>query len=600
MKQLKVMNAASAVNAVTAACVVLLTMVCAPAMAQDAAAAPAESTMVKLIRGLMKSGALAKDVGDALLAQAQTEAMAAQAAQRRAAPSAPGGAGAAGTAVAAAGGAAVTRAEGGDVRVTYVPQVVKDQIRDEVRTEVMAQAKAEGWAAPNETPEWSKRIRVEGDVRVRNESRMYSGNNSNQEVNFAAINDGTPYDVNPNTSAGLPPLINTRQDRNNQWRVRARLGVVADLSEDTQAGIRVATGSDANPVSTTQTLGGGLDKKSIWLDQAWLSYKPMKGLTVTGGRFGNPFLSTDMLFSSDLNMDGIAAQARLVPEINKDLEMFGTAGFIPLEYLSNDFPKTGQDKAASKSKWLLGLQGGFKWKLNPSNRVTVGVAGYDFRNISGELSAPCALYAGEDHCSSDWSRPVFMQRGNTIMSLRDIALNPDDPANTPMPQYFGLASRFRLLDLNLRWDTQVAGGLGLRLDGNVLRNLAYNADEMFARARGNVLNNFDSSGGVGRAAFRSGGSAYTVQATLGWPVTQARGDWNLLAAYKRIEPDALPDGYNDSSFHNGGTNARGFIVGGSYAFDKNAWFTGRWMSSKEVYGAPLSIDTLQLEFNARF
>jgi hypothetical protein len=169
-----------------------------------------------------------------------------------------------------------------------------------------------------------------------------------------------------------------------------------------------------------------------------------------------------------------------------------------------------------------------------------------------------------------------------------------------MPQYFGLASRFRLLDLNLRWDTQVAGGLGLRLDGNVLRNLAYNADEMFARARGNILNNFDSSGGVGRAAFRSGGSAYTVQATLGWPVTQARGDWNLLAAYKRIEPDALPDGYNDSSFHNGGTNARGFIVGGSYAFDKNAWFTGRWMSSKEVYGAPLSIDTLQLEFNARF
>jgi len=74
----------------------------------------------------------------------------------------------------------------------------------------------------------------------------------------------------------------------------------------------------------------------------------------------------------------------------------------------------------------------------------------------------------------------------------------------------------------------------------------------------------------------------------------------VLAAYKRIEPDAMPDGYNDSSFHQGGTNARGYILGGSYAFDRNTWLTARWMSSKEVYGEPLSIDSLQLEVNARF
>ncbi|WP_218017874.1 putative porin [Roseateles chitosanitabidus] len=585
-------------NTVAVASLLSLAALCAPVLAhaQAAGGTPAgESTMVQLIRGLMKSGALAKDVGEALLAQAQAEAMANQAAQRKAATAGAG----AGGAVAAAGGA-VTRAEGGDVRVTYVPQVVKDQIRDEVRAEVMAQAKAEGWAAPNETPEWSKRVRVEGDVRLRNESRLYSGNNSNQEVNFAAINDGNAYDVNPNTAAGLPPLLNTRQNRDNLWRVRARLGVVATLSDETQAGVRVATGSDASPVSTTQTLGGGLGKKSIWLDQAWLSYAPLKGLTLTGGRFGNPFVSTDVLFSSDLNFDGVAAKARFVPSNNPGVELFGTGGFIPLEYLGADFPKTAQNKTASKNKWLLGLQGGVKWQLDASNRVEAAVAGYDFRNISGVRSAPCALYAGEDHCSTDWSRPVFMQRGNTIMALRDIALNPDNPANTPMPQYFGLASRFRLLDVNLRWDTRIAGSYGLRLDGNYLRNLAYKADEMFARSGNNILNNFDGSGGTTRAAFRSGGSAYLLQATFGWPTVQARGEWNVLAAYKRIEPDALPDGYNDSTFHGGGTNARGFIVGGSYAFDKNAWFTGRWISSKEVYGAPMSIDTLQIDFNARF
>ena len=221
------------------------------AMAQTAAAPAAESAMVKLIRGLIQSGTLAKDVGEALLAQAQTEAIAAQQAQRQAAVSA--------TAASAtvAGG---MRLEAGDVRVPYISQTVRDQIRDEVKSQVMAQAKDEGWAAPNETPEWSKRIRFEGDVRVRNESRSYAGNNSDIEINWPSLNQGSGYDVNPNTNLSLPSILNTRQDRRNLFRARARVGLLADLSENTKAGVRLASGSDESPVSTTQTLGGGLGK----------------------------------------------------------------------------------------------------------------------------------------------------------------------------------------------------------------------------------------------------------------------------------------------------------------------------------------------------
>ena len=142
--------------ALAAAVASVLVFAAGSAAAQTAA--PAETAMVKLIRGLIQSGTLAKDVGEALLAQAQTEAMAAQQAQRMAA-----------TATAAsASTAGGVRLEAGDVRVPYISQTVRDQIRDEVKAQVMAQAKDEGWAAPNETPEWSKRIRVEGDVRVRN------------------------------------------------------------------------------------------------------------------------------------------------------------------------------------------------------------------------------------------------------------------------------------------------------------------------------------------------------------------------------------------------------------------------------------------------
>lgn len=555
------------------------------------AAAPGESAMVKLIRGLIQSGTLAKDVGEALLAQAQTEALAAQQAQRMSAA----------TTAASASNAGGVRLEPGDVRVPYISQTVRDQIRDEVKAQVMAQAKDEGWAAPNETPEWSKRIRVEGDVRVRNESRGYAGNNSNIEINWAELNKGTGYDVNPNTNLALPSILNTRQDRRNLFRARARLGVYADLSENTKAGVRLASGSDESPVSTTQTLGGGLSKKSVWLDQMWISHKPVDWLTVTAGRFGNPFMSTDLLYSSDLNFDGIAAQFEKKLAANRDLTLFGTLGLIPLEYSSDNAPSRSQTKMKSENKWLFGAQAGAEWKLDEENRVRGALAYYNFRNISGQVSQPCALYAGADGCSTDWSRPAFMQKGNTLMLLRDISLDPLNPAGTPQPQYVGLASKFRLIDLNLRWDTAVAGN-NLRLDANFVKNTAYDARDIWNRAgiRGAIVNNFGATGGTTQADFKSGGNAYMLQATYGKPAPTARGDWNVLAGYKRIEPDAMPDGYNDSTFHGGGTNARGYFLGGSYAIDKNMWFTGRWISTKEVYGPPQSIDTLQLEFNARF
>ena len=549
---------------------------------QAQTAAPADNAMVRLIRGLIQSGALTKDVGEALLAQAQTEALAAQQTQRLAAAAPANGGGA--------------RVEPGDVRVPYISATVRDQIRDDLKSEVMAQAKAEGWAAPNETPEWTKRIRIEGDMRVRNELRFYSSGNSNEITDWNQLNASGPYDINKNTNKDNPYLLNRTKDRTNQLRIRARLGILADISENTTAGIRLATGSDNNPVSTTQTLGGGLSKKNIWLDQAWVSYKFADWVTVTGGRFANPFVSTDMLFSNDLNLDGLAAQFTKTLS-NTDVTVFGTLGLVPLEYSADNAPSRDQDKMNSQNKWLIGAQVGASWKLNAENKVRGALGYYDFKNIEGQVSNSCFFFATS--CSTDWSRPAFVQGGNTMMLLRKLTVNPADPANTVQPQYVGLASKFQLLDVNLRWDTRVAGHYGLRLDANYIRNLAFDQNEMIKRSQGGIVNNFRGTDGT-TAEFQSGGNAYMLQATLGNPNPSVRGDWNVLLGYKRIDPDALPDAYNDSTFHQGGTNARGYYLGGTYAVDKNTSLGGRWSATKAVFGPPTAIDTLQLELNTRF
>lgn len=535
-----------------------------------------DSTMVKLIRSLVGSGALTAEAGDLLIEEARREAQ----------PPAT---------------AASTQAQPGDVRVPYIPQTVRDEIREEVKAEVMAQARDERWAAPDAVPEWTQRIRLEGDVRVRNESRLYSDSNSNIQVNWAAINAGNGYDVNRNTNLPYPPLLNTRQDRNNSWRIRARLGLTADLGEHVQGGVRLATGNDDGPVSTTQTLGGGLAKKDAWIDQAWIAWTPIDALRVVGGRFENPYWSTEALFSNDLNFDGVSVQYQ-DRFASDDLTVFATLGLTPLEYSGDSFPSTSTEKMKSRDKWLNGLQVGAEWAFNEDHRLRGALAYYDFRRITGQLSEPCALYAGDTFCSTDWTRPQFMQKGNTLMLLRNIALDPVNPANTPQPQYVGLASEFELVDVNLRYTVPAFNGYGLQLDGNWIRNLAYDPGEMWARANGGIVTNLTlpASGIAGPRDIDSGDTAWQLQATFGTLALKQPGNWNAWLGYRRVEADAVPDGYNDSDFHLGGTNAKGYYLGASWLFDKRAWLTGSWFSAKEVSGPPLAIDVFQLEVNAKF
>ena len=553
-------------------------MVIATLVGQAAAApAPSENATINLIRLLVEQGILKQDKADALIAQAQNEA-----AQARQAASAP--------TVVAAGPVAAP----GDVRVQYVPAAVRDQIRDQVKAEVMATAKQENWAQPNTFPDWVSRISFDGDIRLRDESRYYSGSNSNEIVDFAKLNNNGPYDVNPNSSTNLPPLLNTREDRENLFRLRARLGMKAVLAPDWTAGIRIATGSDNNPVSTTQTLGGGFGKKDIWLDQGYLTWKATQDVTLTGGRIANPFFSTDMLYSNDLNFDGIAAI--FDHKLSRDWGVFGTVGAFPVEYTNDTSTSNGVDKEDSDNKWLYGAQIGAKWAINSDNRLKGALAYYRFDDIEGQRSSPCEPWAGAPGCDSDGSRSAFMQKGNSVFLLRDITPNPLNPAATPQPQFVGLASEFNLLDLNLVWDADLPEDFKLRSQGNYIHNLGYDEGDMRKRSAGQIVNNLDSSGDI-----ESGANAWMVQFTLGNALElKKQGDWNFFAGYKYIQPDALPDGFNDSSFHLGGTNAKGYFLGGNYGLAKNVYATGRWLSSEAVYGAPFDIDVLQLEINTRF
>lgn len=556
---------------------------------QQAAPKTPDNALVNLIRQLIDSGALKPEEGQRLLQEAQhesgsTDALAAKPpAAQAATPPAP----------------AAPVAQPGDVRVPYVPQSVRDEIREQLKSEVLSQARQEHWAAPDSFPEWLGRLQPIADVRVRNESRFFDNNNSNIVVDWNTINSGSGYDVNPNTNLLLPPLLNTREDRTDLWQIRGRFGFFSDLGKYFSASIVAGTGNTDGPVSLTQALGGGLTKKNLWLDETWIAWRPFKQLQFIAGRFDNPYWSDETIFSNDLRFDGVAGKLDL--QLAKKLSVFVTGGLHPLKYSTDNFPANSEDKLGNRNEWLVGGQTGGELAFTERNRLRAAVAFYDFRRVSGLVSDSCALYSGANFCSTDWAVPPFMQKGNTLMLLRNIALNPQDPANTPEPQYVGLASEFRVLSTNGRWTLPAFAGYSVVLDVSGSRNLAYARGKLWNRSGGALVNNLGTpvSGQAPSAAdIQSGPFAYQLQLTFGVPELHRFGDWNLAGGYRRVDPDAVPDAYNDADFHLGGTNAKGYYTVANVQVDKRVWLTGSWFAARQVYGEQLTINLLQVDINA--
>jgi hypothetical protein len=591
----------------TAACLALLS---APAFAQGAADQPSQSAMVNLIRLLVKQGVITQKAGEALLKQAEAEAEEA----RAHAKATSGGAQMAGAPIPAPEPAPPPA---GTIRVPYVPEIVKNQIRDEVKDEILADAQAENWAKPEPVPSWTKRIHWFGDFNFRDESNIYGANNTNAGyVNYAAFNANGPTQVNDITSSGTastfaPPLLNTTQDRFNQMIIRARFGLTAQVADEVAVTLRLDTGQDNGPVSTTQLLGGGFSKKDIWLGLGYIDLRPVPWTWIDLGRMPNPFLSTDLVYYDRLNFDGIAWQGRSKPKTDDGIAGFGTLGAFPVGYIDSNFPDTSPIKVSDRTEWLLGGQAGGEW-TTPQFNWDTAVAIYYYLNAQGELSAPCALYLDSaQQCSTDDTRPPFMQKGNTLFLLRNIVPDPANPTTYSQPQFAGLAYNYHELDATTSFDYKTGlSGYHLILDADYVRNLAYDPGVAFRYCKlygVEPVTNFNalSSTVVNCATaesyyYRSGPNAFMGRVTFGDPVIKSRWDWNVIVAYKYLQPDAVLDAFTDSDFNLGGTNAKGYYLKASVGIFDNTWVSARWFSTNQVYGAPLAIDTLEFDLNTSF
>ena len=489
--------------------------------------------------------------------------------------------------VAAAPANAASAPEWGDrpahtVHVPYIPESVRAQIKEDIRNELLATARDENWADSHQIPGWVKSLTWEGDLRVRAEGDMFSKGNAPAYL----------YQSQTASPAWSPDLVNT-QDSYGRLTMRARFGFKAAVGDEVTTGLRLATGT--TPASSSQTLGSGTgfsNRYAIGLDRSWVDWEPRQDIHFTAGRMETPFYGTDLLWPEDLSLDGVSLRGLM--NVGRGAYAFANAGAFVLQQFNN----------GGRGKWLFGGQMGGDWAVTDATSIRLAAAIYDFHRVEGvreDDPAPTGALAPTVPYEQSQYPAGARTRGNTLINI-------NDPTNTGAPVW-GLASKFRPVNLTAGLTLAQFDPVQVGLSFDYVRNSAFALSDIERRAGTAVVDNL---------ANMTKGVQARVQ--VGSRDLAQKGAWSTFLAYRQFDRDAWLDAFTDTTWNLGGTNYRGFSLGGSYTFDRRASLGLRWTTTRnlddgvrtlsnpsqptsvigDMSSAPLKIDVIQLDLNTKF
>jgi hypothetical protein len=525
----------------------------APAAAADPSPGRASETVLALLRLLVAEGVITPEKAQSLIAQAEREVAAAQAgggAQPPASGAAPPP-GAATTAPAAGAASPLTPAPGSATadpaqaaRTSAAPGGTPAD------PSAPAAANADGAAAavappPDKPPEdsWVKRMKIDGDFRLRWQSDYYGSGNSSEIPDWGAVVEGG------GTTAPVSDFINATETRG-RVRYRARLGFTASVTDRVKAVLRLVVGNETDPVSTNETLGDYFNRDDIVADRAFIRFGLTDDIALLGGRMANPFYTTDMIWDSDVNPEGIAATFEHT--FGKATRLFGAAGVYAL-----------QEFSTRKDRWLYAGQLGVETPLGQVAAAKVGVSYYHYDNISGRR--------GETS-----SRPALVSKGNSLF-------NVSKEAGEIVP---GLAAKFRTAVLTGAFDFKILPPVVITVSGEMALNLGYDAKAILASP---LL-----------TEKRTGNFAWTAELRGGTAKVARWADWQAAFAYRFMQADSILDAFNDGDFNLGGTNSEGFVAEALFGVTKDTWLQGTWFHTRSRTDALYKLNALRLALTTRF
>ena len=96
-----------------------------------------------------------------------------------------------------------------------------------------------------------------------------------------------------------------------RYRIRLRMGGNFPVHSKVNLGFRMVTGATDDPTTGNVDLDNYFSKKGFNLDRLFLRYTPSQSLTITMGKFPNPFEGVELVFHNDVQLEGAAQQFRV-------------------------------------------------------------------------------------------------------------------------------------------------------------------------------------------------------------------------------------------------------------------------------------------------
>jgi hypothetical protein len=415
--------------------------------------------------------------------------------------------------------------------------------------------------------------------------------------------------LNSLANADNPAIVGNELSSRSRARVRARLALNGQIGKRFDWGLRLATGTTPDIISTNQTLTDFFGRKSFAVDQAYISYKPSSapGLRLQAGKFATPWLFTEMTIDNDLSPEGLnetyardlkhAGALKNLTFVAWQLPMLERApGFV---LAANGRLDTDASRRAGRDLALYGAQARARFDLAKHTTLTVAAADLNFNGT--QFITPAQVFGANLQVPVTITIPANgttpAQTVTTIVNiLRDLLVSGSSLGvsigSTNATNRDGrLASGYNLVDLigRLEWTGSKRFPVTLLFDyvtNTQVRDVV--------SSTGRVLANHENSG-------------YWAEFQVG--KTRERGDFLFNYTFTRIEKDAVLSPFNFSDIVQS-TDVRAHRLIASYAADPRVTLSLTAIVSQRpngllgAFGATpvgsLNRPTVRLQFDTMF
>jgi hypothetical protein len=319
----------------------------------------------------------------------------------------------------------------------------------------------------------------------------------------------------------------------NRDRIRVRLGTVAKVNDTVTAELQLSTGESlssggyGDARSSNQTLTDANSRKRIWLDTAFLQWKPNANWTATLGKQRYPWVrpANVVFFDGDINPEGIAINWQQGAD-----GLFASAWFVQLT-----------ERSAGADSTMAGGQFGWRGPVGPA-RLTVAGGYFDHGAVEGYNAVQDGTLPGNAFGNTTTTGAAVCRLGIATCIANDFNV------------YEGVA------ELTF----QVAG-----------KPLTFSAD--YAK------NNKADFG----TTFKGLDTAYAAGVNFGR--VSGLHSWEIGYTYQKIENDALYGQWVDSDFGGGSTGTQGGILRFNYGLGRNFRFNTTYFMNDTNIDVPATI-----------